>query len=541
MDIEKGSLLANRYRVTGPIGRGGMGEVFAAENIRTGRAVAVKVLRPEAKSKDSAVERFRREARAAGSINSDHVTQVLDVEEDPEVGILLVFELLEGESLIDRLKRAGPMTFHDLFPLIEQVLLGIADAHKAGIIHRDLKPSNVFLERRPDGKVRVKVLDFGISKLPKEMVGATLTEMGQSLGTFSFMPPEQVGKAKTVDHRADIYATGTMIFQSLTGQLPFQAKNVLLLVEAKTTQPPRKLNEVSRIGFDPRLEAFVDKCLARLPDDRFQSASECLEAWRVLSAALAPQPSSPASVHAPSVHAPSVHAPSVHAPSVHAPSVHAPSVHAPSVPPLQAGSVPVPRRAGGTLAMSDNPFAQASHTQPPLSTSDLATTAKMAPRLLPPEPSAAVGLGPRRLAPTAPSPGMHPPAPSAAAAAADSPDSERSATLLYRGADAAPKIDLGGTAHMDPNERGADPIAAIRPAGSSSLPNQRALTREAPAQPPHAHAPAPPPPAFSASAPMGAASPSSPPRMGFGALLLLGLLLAGLGFGAVAAAIRFFR
>ncbi len=503
MDIEKGSLLANRYRVTGPIGRGGMGEVFAAENIRTGRAVAVKVLRPEAKSKDSAVERFRREARAAGSINSDHVTQVLDVEEDPEVGILLVFELLEGESLIDRLKRAGPMTFHDLFPVIEQVLLGIADAHKAGIIHRDLKPSNVFLERRPDGKVRVKVLDFGISKLPKEMVGATLTEVGQSLGTFSFMPPEQVGKAKTVDHRADIYATGTMIFQSLTGQLPFQAKNVLLLVEAKTTQPPRKLNEVSRIGFDPRLEQFVDKCLARLPDDRFPSAAECLEAWRALSATLAPQASAPASSHA----------------------------------------GPAPRRAGGTLAMADNPYARPSHTQPPVSTSDLATTAKMAPRLLPPEPAAATALGPRRLAPTAPSAGMYPQAPSAAApggGAADSPDSDRNATLLYRGGEPRPRIDLGGTAHMDPNERGADPIAGLRRAATSNSPGPQAPVREPSALPPHALAPAP-PPAPTAPAPTRGAAPSSPPRMGLGVLLALGLLLAGLGFGAVAAVLRFLR
>ncbi len=282
MEIDTGTLLAQRYRVQRPLGRGGMGEVFAAENVRTGRICAVKVLRADSKQKSSAAERFRREARAAGSINSDYVTQVLDVEDDPEHGIVLVFELLEGESLIDRLKRTGPMSFAELFPVVEQVLMGLADAHRAGIIHRDLKPSNVFLERRPDGSSRVKILDFGISKLPKEVAGDTLTEMGQSLGTFSFMPPEQIGKAKTVDHRADIYATGTLIFQSLSGQLPYAAKNILHMVELKSKSEPRPLGSVVDGGVDPALEAFLTRSLAREPSDRFSTAAEALDAWRAL-------------------------------------------------------------------------------------------------------------------------------------------------------------------------------------------------------------------------------------------------------------------
>src|SRR5262245_55798996 len=121
-----------------------MGEVFAAENIRTGRPVAVKLLRSDSKAKSSAVERFRREARAAGSTNSGHGSQGLDVEEDSEHGVVLGFELLEGESLIDRLKRTGPIPFDELHGIIEQVWMGLADAHRVGIIHRDLKPSNVF-------------------------------------------------------------------------------------------------------------------------------------------------------------------------------------------------------------------------------------------------------------------------------------------------------------------------------------------------------------------------------------------------------------
>ena len=282
MELESGVVLAQRYRIQRQLGRGGMGEVFAAENIRTGRTVAVKVLRADSKQKSSAVARFRREARAAGAINSDYVTQVLDVEEDAEHGIVIVFELLEGESLIDRLKRTGPMTFDELFPIVEQVWMGLSDAHKAGVIHRDLKPSNVFLQRANDGTTRVKILDFGISKLPKEVGGDTLTEMGQSLGTFSFMPPEQIGKAKTVDHRADIYACATLIYQALSGQLPYAAKNILQMVDLKTKSEPRALSSVLDGGVDPRLEAFLRKALARNPDDRHQSGQEALEAWREL-------------------------------------------------------------------------------------------------------------------------------------------------------------------------------------------------------------------------------------------------------------------
>ncbi|NUO52119.1 MAG: serine/threonine protein kinase [Polyangiaceae bacterium] len=285
MELEPGVVVAQRYRIQRQLGRGGMGEVFAAENIRTGRTVAVKVLRADSKQKSSAVARFRREARAAGAINSDYVTQVLDVEEDADHGIVIVFEILEGESLIDRLKRTGPMTFDELFPIVEQVWMGLLDAHKAGVIHRDLKPSNVFLERRNDGTTRVKILDFGISKLPKEVGGDTLTEMGQSLGTFSFMPPEQIGKAKTVDHRADIYAAATLIYQALSGQLPYAAKNILQMVDLKTKSEPRALSSVLEGPVDPRLEAFLRRSLARSPDDRYQSAQEALDAWRELRGA----------------------------------------------------------------------------------------------------------------------------------------------------------------------------------------------------------------------------------------------------------------
>jgi serine/threonine-protein kinase len=282
--IEPGTVIAKRYQVVRLLGKGGMGEVFAAENIRTGRRVAIKVLRAEAKSKGTAIERFRREAKAAGAINSDFVTQVLDVEDDPEQGIVLVFELLEGESLVERLKRTGAIPFEELWGIVEAVWMGLADAHAAGVIHRDLKPSNVFLVygRGGAGPTRVKLLDFGISKLPKEISPHSLTQVGQSLGTFSFMPPEQIGKAKTVDHRADIYACATLIYQALTTKLPYVAKNVVAMMELKHRSEPRKLADALGGPADPELEAFVARGLARSADARFQTALEALEAWRKL-------------------------------------------------------------------------------------------------------------------------------------------------------------------------------------------------------------------------------------------------------------------
>ncbi|MCA9619515.1 MAG: protein kinase [Myxococcales bacterium] len=281
MPIEPGTIIAQRYMVREQLGKGGMGEVFSAENTRTGRLVALKVLRAESKTKQSAIERFRREARAAGAINSDFVTQVLDVEDDEEYGIVLVFELLQGESLVERLKRTGPIAFEEVWGIVEAVWMGLADAHAAGIVHRDLKPSNVFLEQRRSG-LRVKILDFGISKLPKTISTQSLTQVGQSLGTFSFMPPEQIGKAKSVDHRADIYAATTLIYQAMSGKLPYHAKNVVAMMELKNKTEPRTLGEVMKTPIDDDLERFIARGLARNPDDRFQTADEALEHWRRL-------------------------------------------------------------------------------------------------------------------------------------------------------------------------------------------------------------------------------------------------------------------
>jgi serine/threonine-protein kinase len=198
-------------------------------------------------------------------------------------GIVLVFELLIGESLVERLKRTGPIPFVELWGIVECIWMGLRDAHAVGVIHRDLKPSNVFLSPRgSELPVEVKILDFGISKLPREIINETLTRVGQSLGTFSFMPPEQIGKAKEVDERADIYSAATLIFQSMSGKLPYVARTAVQIMELKSRQEPRRLSEAMTFPIDDALDAFVEKCLRRDPADRFQTATEALEAWRVL-------------------------------------------------------------------------------------------------------------------------------------------------------------------------------------------------------------------------------------------------------------------
>ncbi len=258
-----------------------MGEVYVAQSLQSGKLVAIKVLKSDVKSKYSAIARFRREARAVSMIESNYVAKVLDVGDDLEFGIFIVSELLRGESLIDSLKRKGPMPFDELHPIICQVWQGLVDAHRVGIIHRDLKPSNIYLEALDKG-TRVKILDFGISKIPKDLEEETLTEIGQSLGTFSFMPPEQIGRAKFVDPRADIYSCSTLIYQALSGKLPFDAHNALVVAEMKSNQDPRPLSEAMDCKVDPELNQFLMKGLARDPDQRFSTALEALDEWKYL-------------------------------------------------------------------------------------------------------------------------------------------------------------------------------------------------------------------------------------------------------------------
>lgn len=284
--LEPGTILHDAYEVTAAIGQGGMGGVYAARRLSDGTRVAIKLLRPESAYLHEATERLRREAIAVRRISGARVAHALEVFEDPRMGIGVVFEYLEGQTLEERIRREHRLTIAACSPIVEQILEGLADAHEQSIIHRDLKPANVFIASTPDG-MQVKLLDFGVSKLPLDQGFESLTQRHQNLGTFSYMAPEQIGMASEVDHRADLYACGVVVFRLLTGELPHVTRTMGDLIFKKKSQPARRLRDALLPGEPPptaAVEEFVARLLAMDPADRYQSAKEALEAWRAATA-----------------------------------------------------------------------------------------------------------------------------------------------------------------------------------------------------------------------------------------------------------------
>lgn len=285
MAIHPGDTLAG-YRVTQLLGRGGMGEVWAAQSPDGHEEVAIKVLLPNAAVKPDLVARFEREARVTASIESEYVCKLLGHERDPTGAHLLIFEKLVGESLSERLKRELYLPFAEVGPLVADALAGLAAAHRVGVIHRDLKPGNIFIEwtNQPDRPERAKVLDFGISKLTKKEKGRrdepSLTDFDATLGSFAYMAPEQVRGAARVDERADIYAMGAVAFRALAGRLPFEGSNAGMIIALKLDRPAPSLSEVTGDRWPAGLERFLETTLQRDPELRFRNATEAGQVWR---------------------------------------------------------------------------------------------------------------------------------------------------------------------------------------------------------------------------------------------------------------------
>lgn len=274
------------YRVTQLLGRGGMGEVWAAVD-PSGAEVAIKVLLPNAALKPEIVARFEREAALGAAIDSPFVCKLLGHARDEAGALLLVFEKLEGESLSERLTREKYLSFAEVGPIIDDMLEGLAAAHRANVIHRDLKPGNVFLEWTGDAErpERAKLLDFGVSKLARKGPGIrhdepSLTEFDATLGSFAYMAPEQVRNSARVDHRADLYAVGAVAFVALAGRLPFEAGNAAAVIAMKMDRVAPTLSEATGEQWPSGLERFVARALDRDPERRFASADEAREAWR---------------------------------------------------------------------------------------------------------------------------------------------------------------------------------------------------------------------------------------------------------------------
>jgi serine/threonine protein kinase len=269
----------DRYRVVQVIGEGGMGRVYSVEHVLLRKRMAMKLLRAEYGRNPELVRRFQNEAVAASSIGQENIVSVTDFGYTQDGIVYLVMEELQGLSLAQAIHEEPAFPPARALAIAAQICKAFAAAHAAGIVHRDLKPDNVFLVRRP-GQEFAKILDFGISKVAEELTGGDagerLTKTGMILGTPEYMSPEQ-SAGRPVDLRTDIYSWGIVLFEMLTGCLPFQADNPVAMLMKHQAEPPATLKDVRPdLELPDALERIVRKALAKRVQDRYQTMGEAL-------------------------------------------------------------------------------------------------------------------------------------------------------------------------------------------------------------------------------------------------------------------------
>jgi serine/threonine-protein kinase len=258
-----------RYSLERELGRGGMGAVFLARDLRLDRLVAIKVLPPELAVRPELRERFLRETRTAAAFSHPNIVSVHSVEETASL-LFFVMSYVEGETLTERVKRQGPLPVPDATRLIQEVAWALSYAHARGVVHRDVKPDNILLERATG---RALVMDFGIAR---SLAVSGLTQMGETVGTPHFMSPEQAA-GDTLDGRSDLYSLGVTAYFAVTGRLPFDAESAQAVMVAHLSQP---VVPVARFRPDlpPPLATAIDRCLAKSPADRFSTGEALVEA-----------------------------------------------------------------------------------------------------------------------------------------------------------------------------------------------------------------------------------------------------------------------
>ena len=273
--VSEGEVLAGKYRIERVLGQGGMGVVVAAMHMQLNQRVAIKLLLEGAT--DEVVERFQREARAAVRLKCQHVARVIDVGELPTGAPYMVMEYLDGHDLQQMVRGSGALSVHEAVLYLLHACEAIGEAHSIGIVHRDLKPANLFLTRAADGSSTVKVLDFGISKTAEtegdEGAGMSLTKTTAVLGSPLYMSPEQMKSARSADARSDIWSLGAILYELLTGGVPFNAMTFTELVLMVNMEVPRSIATI-RNDVPAGLEAAVLKCLEKKPDNRFANVAE---------------------------------------------------------------------------------------------------------------------------------------------------------------------------------------------------------------------------------------------------------------------------
>ncbi len=278
-------VLDGKYQVARLIGEGGMGAVYEATRTDDDERVAVKVINDDAVAKDEVlVTRFEREALAASKILSPHIVEIFDAGHDSDTGHpYMVMEMLDGENALQLLTRLGPLPPELAIRVGIQTCEGLARAHEVGGVHRDIKPANLFLTDKGD-EVVVKLLDFGVAKFKmdqaSESQNQSLTRTGSMLGSPMYMSPEQARGLKTIDHRADIWSLGIVMYQLLVGKIPFEDIDGLgELIITICSEPPAPVNEVAP-WVSPQLSDVISRALELASDQRHQSADAMAQALR---------------------------------------------------------------------------------------------------------------------------------------------------------------------------------------------------------------------------------------------------------------------
>lgn len=273
-----GEVLAGRYRIIQQIGKGGMGEVFLAEHLDIGRKVAIKVLGARLHDSPDIARRFLQEARTASLVRHPNIVDITDFGHTRTGVPFFVMELLAGKDLKTALRGSARFTWSRARDITLEICATLTAAHQQGVIHRDLKPDNVFLTDK-DGKEQIKLLDFGIAKVTSPDGGHETTQLGMMVGTPEYMSPEHAQNLP-LDARADIYATGVLLYRMLVGHIPFTGVAVVVLARHIQEAPVPPRQAAPDIELSARQEAVVLRCLAKNPDDRFQSANELAAALR---------------------------------------------------------------------------------------------------------------------------------------------------------------------------------------------------------------------------------------------------------------------
>src|SRR5580693_9499602 len=267
-----GRTLPGGYLMLELVGIGGMGRVYRAEQTALGRTVAVKIIHPHLVGEENAAARFITESRAASRLNHPNSVGIIDFGKSPDGQMYLVMEFLRGRDLARVTYEDGPLPFRRIVDVLRQTLAALAEAHSADIIHRDLKPENIILEPVRSGGDFVKVVDFGLAKMRVETQQPSITSPGIVCGTPEYMSPEQA-RGDPLDPRSDLYSVGVILYQLITGRLPFEADSPTQVVLSHLTEMPKDPQDVAPERQIPKpLVDVALKALAKDPKDRFQDA-----------------------------------------------------------------------------------------------------------------------------------------------------------------------------------------------------------------------------------------------------------------------------